>query len=111
MDDMLGGWFVGDFTPAAHQMSACEVAIKRYAAGMREGEHHHRVATEITVVIEGDIEMMGQRWGCGDVIVIEPGEATGFHAVTAACCVVVKSPSVAGDKHPGSFEEHRQGVA
>ena len=45
--------------------------------------------------------MMGQRWSAGDIVVVEPGEATDFLAVTDAVNVVVKLPSVAGDKYAG----------
>ena len=81
--------------------TACEVAVKHYAAGDREDVHHHKVATEITLIVSGEVEMMGQRWSAGDIVVVEPGEATDFLAVTDAVNVVVKLPSVAGDKYAG----------
>ena len=95
------GWFVGDFAPAVLRSTACEVAVKHYAAGDREDVHHHKVATEITLIVSGEVEMMGQRWSAGDIVVVEPGEATDFLAVTDAVNVVVKLPSVAGDKYAG----------
>jgi len=36
--------------------------------------------------------MMGRTWEAGDIIVIEPGEATDFTAITDATNVVVKVP-------------------
>jgi hypothetical protein len=98
---MVKGWFVGDFAPAVLRSTACEVAVKHYAAGDREDVHHHKVATEITLIVSGEVEMMGQRWSAGDIVVVEPGEATDFLAVTDAVNVVVKLPSVAGDKYAG----------
>jgi len=44
---------------------------------------------------------MGRTWEAGDIIVVEPGEATSFTAITDATNVVVKVPSVVGDKIPG----------
>jgi quercetin dioxygenase-like cupin family protein len=35
----------------------------------------------------------------GDIILMEPGEATDFKAITDAMNVVVKVPSVKGDKY------------
>jgi len=99
--DMVKGWFIGDFMPAVAHSTACEVALKSYSAGEREALHHHRIATEITTIVSGTVEMAGQCWAAGDIIVLQPGEATAFHAVTASVCVVVKLPSVAGDKYPG----------
>ena len=34
------------------QVQDVEVAVKRYEKGDKEGAHHHRKATEITVVVE-----------------------------------------------------------
>lgn len=101
LEDMVKGWFVGAFTPSAHTTDACEVAVKRYLAGEREDLHHHKVATEITLVIEGRVRMMGCEWGPGDIIVLSPGEATDFEAITDALSVVVKTPGVLNDKYPG----------
>ena len=36
----------------------------------------------------------------GDIIVLEPGEATDFRALEKTTTVVVKMPSVLGDKYP-----------
>ncbi len=101
LDDMTKGWFVGDFSPAALHSKDCEVAVKHYAAGDHEAVHHHKIATEITLIISGEVEMMGRRWTAGDIITVEPGEATDFTAITDAVNVVVKLPSVMGDKYAG----------
>ncbi len=99
LDDMVKGWFVGDFAPSALRTRACEVAVKRYAAGTVEAAHVHTVAVEVTLVLEGQVEMAGTRLGVGDIAVVEPGEPSSFRALTDAVLVVVKEPSVAGDKH------------
>ncbi len=105
LKDMVKGWFVGDFSPAVMHSTACEVAVKHYAAGDREDVHHHRIATEITLIVSGEVEMMGRRWGAGDIVVVEPGEATDFVAHTDAVNVVVKLPSAAGDKYLGTLPQ------
>ncbi len=101
LDAMVKGWFVGDFDPVALRTQGCEVAVRHYRAGDREDVHHHRIATEITVIISGEVEMVGQRWQAGDIVTVEPGEATDFTAITDAVNVVVKLPSVMGDKYQG----------
>lgn len=100
LEDMVKGWFVGDFAPSVLRTAACEVAVKRYRAGEAEAAHLHRVATEVTLILSGRVRMLGREWGEGDIITIEPGEATDFLALTDAVNVVVKLPSVAGDKYP-----------
>jgi len=101
IDDMVGGWFVGSFTPSAYSTTNAEVAVKRYRAGDKEGLHHHKVATEITLVLSGKVRMVGAEWSDGDIIVLEPCEATAFEAITDAVCVVVKIPGVLYDKYLG----------
>lgn len=101
LDDMIRGWFVGNFSPVVARSENCEVAIQRYKAGDKEPLHHHKVATEITVVLSGRAVMFGRTWEDGDIITIEPGEATAFEALTDVTTVVVKLPSVVGDKYLG----------
>lgn len=98
LERMVKGWFVGDFAPVALRTSDCEVAIKHYAAGDHEGAHYHAVATELTAIVSGRVRMLGGEWGPGDILTIEPGEATDFLALTDAVTVVVKHPSAPDDK-------------
>lgn len=99
LSGMVKGWFVGGFTPTAFKTDACEVAVKRYAAGEREAAHFHKVATEITLVLSGRVRMAGREWGEGDIVVLAPGEATDFEALTDAVNVVVKTPGAGNDKY------------
>jgi quercetin dioxygenase-like cupin family protein len=99
LNDMVGGWMVGNFEPTCLKTSACEVACKHYEAGAAEAAHVHRIATELTLVASGRVTMNGRTFGPGDIILLEPGEATDFRALEKATTVVVKLPSVAGDKY------------
>jgi quercetin dioxygenase-like cupin family protein len=99
LSEMSRGWFVGDFTPTLLQTQAAEVAVKEYKAGDSEGWHFHKIATEITVILSGTVEMNGTRYHAGDMLVIEPNEGTDFRAVTDAKNVVVKIPGAPNDKY------------
>lgn len=100
LSDMPGGWMVGDFEPHCLRTPHCEVACKHYAAGDTEQAHVHRVATELTLVVTGQVRMAGRALGPGDILVLDPGEPADFQALTAATTVVVKVPSAPGDKYP-----------
>lgn len=102
LSEMVKGWFIGGFSPAVLHTQACEVAVKHYAAGDREAAHFHKVATEITVVIIGQVRMAGRIYGPGDIVVMEPGETTDFEAVTDTVNVVVKTPGALNDKYPAA---------
>jgi quercetin dioxygenase-like cupin family protein len=99
LERMAKGWFVGAFSPTAHSTGACEVAVKRYHAGENEGAHYHKVATEITLVLSGEVRMMGYIWRDGDIITLSAGETTDFEALTDTVIVVVKTPGVLNDKY------------
>jgi hypothetical protein len=101
LDLMTRGWFVGDFEPTALRTQAAEVAVKKYLAGDHEACHHHKVAREVTLILQGTAQMNDCRYTAGDIVVIDPGEATDFTALTDVVTVVVKVPCVAGDKYPG----------
>jgi quercetin dioxygenase-like cupin family protein len=96
---MTGGWFVGAFAPVALHSDVCEVACKRYRAGATEARHVHRVATELTLVVSGTVMMNGRTLVAGQIVRLEPGEDADFAAIEDAVTVVVKTPSVAGDKY------------
>jgi mannose-6-phosphate isomerase-like protein (cupin superfamily) len=99
LDLFTKGWFVGNFSPTLHSTDAVEVAVKHYRAGEAESAHFHKVATELTLVVSGRVRMGGEEVGPGEIVKIEPGEATDFVSLTDATTVVVKLPCVRGDKY------------
>ncbi len=100
LNDMIKGWFIGDFQPTALRSSDFEVGIKFYGAGDKESPHVHRIGTELTAIVSGEVEMNGERYSSGSIITIEPGEVTDFVAITDVVTVVVKTPSIRDDKYP-----------
>lgn len=99
LDDMVKGWFVGNFEPTLYRTNDCEVAVKSYIKGDCEKKHFHRVATEITVIVKGRVKMFEQEFGEGDIVVASPGDATAFEALEDSVNVVVKIPGVNNDKY------------
>lgn len=99
LQDMTKGWFVGNFEPTLFNTDQFEVAVKKYKAGDKEQKHYHKVATEITVVVSGMVLMNGATYNSGDIITIEPGEATDFEALSDSITTVVKLPCVKDDKY------------
>ena len=99
LDEMVGGWFVGDFEPSVIRTKDFEVAVKKYKAGDKEARHMHKIATELTVIISGKVLMNSQEHGEGSIIEIHPNTSSDFEAIEDTITVVVKTPSVAGDKY------------
>lgn len=99
LNEMIGGWFVGNFEPSILKHDGFEVAIKYYKKGDRELKHMHKIGTEITVIESGKAIMLEKTLIAGDIIMLSPGEATGFVALEDTTTVVVKFPSVLDDKY------------
>jgi len=99
LDEMIKGWFVGDFEPSVYKTGIVEVGVKRYKAGSHELWHYHRIATEITVIVNGRVRMSGNEFAAGDIIIIEPGEVTNFEVLEDTVTTVVKLPGAINDKY------------
>lgn len=99
LDDMTRGWFVGNFEPSMYKTNDCEVAVKKYKKGDKESAHYHKIATEITVIIQGKVKMFDQVFKAGDIVIVEPDDITSFEALEDAVNVVVKLPGANDDKY------------
>jgi quercetin dioxygenase-like cupin family protein len=99
LDTFFKGWVVGDFEPSLFKTNDFEVAVKSYKKGDYEPKHFHKVATEITIITKGRVVMNFEVYNEGDIIVIEPGDATDFRATNDVTTTVIKFPCVEGDKY------------
>lgn len=97
--DLIRGWFVGNFVPSCFVTDQVEVAVKKYKAGDYEKKHFHKIATEITYIVSGNIKMNDTEYKEGDIIEISPNESTDFLAITDVSTVVVKVPCCKNDKY------------
>lgn len=104
LSEMTKGWFIGNFEPSLFKTNDVEVAVKTYNRGDYEAKHYHKIATEYTVIISGKVKMNGIEYGAGDIIVMEPNEATDFEALEDGTMnVVVKIPGASNDKYLGEM--------
>jgi quercetin dioxygenase-like cupin family protein len=99
LKDMFRGWVVGNFEPSLYKTDDVEVAVKNYKAGEIDEKHYHKIATEITIISDGKVRMNDTIYGSGDIITIEPGEATDFEALEDTTTTVIKIPCVKDDKY------------
>lgn len=99
LENMKGGWFIGNFEPSLFKTNDCEIAVKSYKKGDKECRHYHKIATEYTLVIKGKVKMFNSIYEEGNIIVVEPGEATDFEAIEDTVNVVVKIPGANNDKY------------
>ncbi len=99
LEDFKQGWFIGNFEPSLSKTEDVEIAVKKYQKGDYEPSHHHKIATEYTLILDGQVRMSGEEYGSGEIVVISPGESTDFLAETDVTTVVVKLPCAPNDKY------------
>jgi quercetin dioxygenase-like cupin family protein len=106
LQDMVNGWFVGNFDPTLYRTNEVEVAVKSYQKGDHDERHYHKIATEITVIVQGRVKMNGIEYISGDIIIIDPKESTDFECLADGTTnVVVKIPGVNNDKFLGELND------
>lgn len=100
LDDMIKGWFIGNFEPSLCKTNDVEVAVKKYNKGDYEDKHYHKIATEYTLIISGRVRMNNKEYKEGDIIIMEPYETTDFECLEDNTInVVVKLPGANNDKY------------
>ena len=99
LQDMVRGWFIGDFEPSVLRTKGFEVGVLTHKKGEYWAEHYHKIATEINILLKGDMSVNGIHINEGDIFVLEPNETAApvFHEDCTVLCV--KTPSVIGDKY------------
>lgn len=96
--DFKLGWVVGNFEPALIQSSEIELAVKHFKRGDVEPSHKQLVATEITIVITGEIRLGDSVYGANEIVKISPGIFADFESLTDSSLVCIKYPSLPNDK-------------
>ena len=84
LENMIKGWFIGNFEPSLYKTNDVEVAVKYYKKGDKEDSHFHKIATEYTVIISGRVKMNNIEYKSGEDDTIN---------------VVVKIPGANNDKY------------
>ena len=96
---MIRGWFIGDFEPSVFKTKDFEVGVLTHKKGEEWPKHYHKIATEYTVLLSGSMTICGELIEAGTIFILEPGEVADpvFHEDCTV--IVVKTPSVIGDKY------------
>jgi quercetin dioxygenase-like cupin family protein len=98
-EEMKGGWFIGDFEPAAFKTKTFEVAYVKHKKGDPWDKHFHKIATEITLVIRGKVKINDEIYSAGDIVVIEPNEIADPYFLEDVEFMIIKTPSDVNDKY------------
>jgi len=93
------GWVVGDFDPTVIKTKDFEVGVKEYIKGDKESAHVHKIAEEISIVVTGKFVMNDAVLSAGDIVRLAPKDVADFSCLESGSTVVIKVPSVKGDKY------------
>jgi hypothetical protein len=97
--NMKGGWFIGNFEPAAYTTGDFEVCYKKHSAGEHWDVHYHTQATEINYLIKGKMTIQNIELNSGDIFILKPYEIADPIFLEDCELVIVKTPSVKDDKY------------
>lgn len=104
LTDFKGGWFVGDFKPSVYKTDQFEVCYKFHKKDEKWPTHYHKVATEITYLARGTMIIQGRILEAGNIFILHPGEVANPIFLTDCEVVIIKTPSIPGDKYEVSNE-------
>lgn len=93
------GWFVGNFEPSVYKTSDFEVGVLVHKRGEVWTPHFHKKSREINLLLEGKMLMHGIELNAGQVFILEPWEVADPIFLEDCKVLVVKTPSVKGDKY------------
>ena len=97
--DFWRGWIIGDFEPSLLRTKDFEVGMVTHKKGENWPRHVHREADEYNLLVSGKMEINGTSLSTGAVFVIEKNEVSKPEFLEDCKVVVIKVPSVIGDKH------------
>ena len=100
------GWFIGNFDPVILKTINFEVAFHSLPKGHRSDNHYHLESLEMNLVVSGRIAVAVEGaskayriLSKGDIFIYEAGEKTDVICETDVDLVVIKTPSIPGDKY------------
>ena len=97
--DMTRGWFIGNFEPSVLKTEKFEVGILTHKKDEDWPKHFHKEAVEYNCLIEGKMLINDMLIEPGTIFVIEQNEVSKPKFIEDCKLVVIKTPSVIGDKY------------
>ena len=99
LKDFKRGWLFGDFKNSLFKIKEIEIAVQSYRKGDKEKPHYHKEAIEYNLVLNGVVKFNNELFFEGEICIIEKEEISNFEALEDAKVLVIKKPSVIGDKY------------
>ena len=93
LDDMVRGWFVGNFDPTCHKTSEFEVNFRTHVAGEYWELHYHTDSIEVNLVTSGKMSFNGTILEAGTIFIVESWQISDpiFLEDTSVVCIRIPS--------------------
>lgn len=98
IEDYKGGWFIGNFEPTSFKTESFEVCFKHHVKGEKWDNHYHKEATEINYLVKGKMRIQNIELNEGDIFTLYPYEVANPEFLEDCTVLIVKTPSIVGDK-------------
>ena len=95
---MKNGWFIGNFEPSVLKTPDFEVGILKHSKGEKWPKHKHEQLEEYNYLLSGKMIIHNTEIHAGTIFVFQRGEIADPVFLEDCIVVVVKVPSVPGDK-------------
>jgi hypothetical protein len=98
IENMKGGWFVGNFEPTAYKTDAVEVSYKVHKKNEKYDVHYQTKIMEINLLTKGKMIIQDIELNAGDIFIIPPYEIADPVFLEDCEVVCVKIPGIVNDK-------------
>lgn len=99
IEEFYRGWFIGNFNPSIHKTDQFEIGLLTHKKDEVWPSHYHKIATEFNLLVSGAMTLNDVQIKPGDIFVISPGEVADPKFLEDCKILVVKTPSIPGDKY------------
>jgi hypothetical protein len=96
---MTNGWYIGAFSPTAYYTKDFEVAILEHKMNEEWPAHYHALCDEINYLLKGTMMLNDKMLVAPVIFIVEKNEIANPIFYTDCTVVVVKTPSIPGDKY------------
>lgn len=99
IEKMKRGWMIGDFEPSILRTKDFEVGILTHKKGEFWAAHFHKEAEEYNLLLDGKMKINGVLIEPGTIFILEKNEIAKPEFLEDCRVLVVKVPSLPGDKY------------
>lgn len=107
-------WIIGNFEPSLLKTEDFEIAVFNIKKGEKSDRHYHSKSVELNIIISGEclVNCSGikHKLKAGDIFCFPPKVKSDVHYTSDTVLIVIKTPSIPGDKHWDNEDDEDDGA-